>query len=402
MFELAFIEIPSIMRRGVSLGGVVSSQTSSCPIHDGTDQRKSAGLATGNGPATVWHRDYAGVRAVLRDKSALQAGFAAERTLDRGGLLRPPILFLSGEPHRRQRRAAARFFTPAIVADRYRDVMEETSGRLLDRLKRDGHADLDKLSLEMAVAVAAEAIGLTNSKLHGMVRRLNAFFTVDPRGGKTWLGRRTVASYSFFRTMLFHFLDVRPAIAARRSQPREDVISHLLSEDYSEWEILTECITYGAAGMITTREFITMAGWHLLERPDLKAKFLAEDEAGQHAILEEILRVEPVVAALFRKTDEGVVGLDIRSANTGEGVVGKCPMMIEPGRERSPRVSASVLAFGDGEHRCPGAYLALHESAIFLSQLLRIPGLRMERAPTLDFSTLIMGYELRGCRLTIT
>lgn len=57
--------------------------------------------------------------------------------------------------------------------------------------------------------------------------------------------------------MAFFLLDVRPAIAARRREPREDLISHLISRGYSDMNILTECITYGAAGMVTTREFIT-------------------------------------------------------------------------------------------------------------------------------------------------
>ena len=51
--------------------------------------------------------------------------------------------------------------------------------------------------------------------------------------------------------LTFFWLDVLPAIKVRKRQPREDVISHLLAQNYSDTEILTECVTYAAAGMVT-------------------------------------------------------------------------------------------------------------------------------------------------------
>ena len=74
---------------------------------------------------------------------------------------------------------------------------------------------------------------------------------------------------------------MRPAIAARRGARRDDIISHLLDQSYSDKAILIECMTYAAAGMVTTREFIVMAAWHLLERETLRARFLAGGEEEQ-------------------------------------------------------------------------------------------------------------------------
>ena len=48
-------------------------------------------------------------------------------------------------------------------------------------------------------------------------------------------------------------------IHTRRHQPQEDVISYLIEKGYRNREILTECVTYAAAGMVTTREFICVA-----------------------------------------------------------------------------------------------------------------------------------------------
>ena len=60
-----------------------------------------------------------------------------------------------------------------------------------------------------------------------------------------------------------------------------------------------------------------------------------------------------------------------------------------------------MLSFGDGHHRCPGAFVAIQESDIFLTRLLALPDLRAESAPTLTFVELIAGYELRKFMITL-
>lgn len=367
-------------------------------------QSKSAAAARG-GPvrAAVPVRGYEAVRGALRDPALRQAGFKADLVKRAGAAIRPPILFLTGEAHRRQRAATAHFFTPRAVKDRHRPVIEACCDRLIGDLERNGRARLDDMALDLAVTVAAGIVGLTDSDKRGMMRRLDAFFSPalaarhDPVSGAiaTVLGQ--------IRMFHFHFRDVRPAIAARRLEPREDVISHLLSEGYSDRDILVECFTYGAAGMVTTREFVTMAGWHLLENDALRAQFLEIDRAGRLALLEEILRLEPVVGTLYRRAQDGAppLALDIRSANRDAQAVGADPERLDPDRLRGDRVGNAGLAFGDGEHRCPGAGVALNEAEAFLDRLLRIPGLQLVRTPTIGWNPLVTGYELRDCRLEI-
>src|SRR5579859_7441027 len=130
-----------------------------------------------------------------------------------------------------------------------------------------------------------------------MGNRLDAFFH---QGSQTqqrhpllrWKPLATLYGILQQRSMLsFYWLDVRPAIRARKRQVQEDVISHLLSQRYSDPEILTECVTYAAAGMATTREFISIAAWHLLEHPDLRARYLAAPEEERLEMLHETLRL---------------------------------------------------------------------------------------------------------------
>ncbi|WP_205452209.1 cytochrome P450 [Sphingobium estronivorans] len=380
----------------------------SCPVHDNlqadADRRRSVAGA-GALPISPEGRvtGFAAVREVLRVPGMRQAGFKAELVQRSGGLTRPPILFLSGEAHRRQRAATARFFAPRVVEEKHRPLIEEHANRLIERLQRDGQAKLDTMALDLAVAVAGEIVGLTQSDRGAMARRLDAFFSV---GTTTREGRFAPMSAFLkgqWRMLHFHFADVRPAIAARRKAPREDVISHLIAEGYTPRDILVECFTYGAAGMVTTREFITMAAWHLLDDAELRARFLAADRTGRIAVLEEILRLEPVVGYLYRCPADGgpPVELDIRSANADVAAVGACPFKLDPDRQRAERVGGAGMAFGDGEHRCPGAGVALAEAEIFLNRLLRVPGLRLEQAPRLGWNPLVTGYELRDCRVAV-
>jgi cytochrome P450 len=50
-----------------------------------------------------------------------------------------------------------------------------------------------------------------------------------------------------------------------------------------------------------------MAAWHLFERDSLRRHFLDAGEPDQVQILEEILRLEPVVGALYRRTEHELV-----------------------------------------------------------------------------------------------
>ena len=147
---------------------------------------------------------------------------------------------------------------------------------------------------------------------------------------------------------------MKPAIRARRRRPSADVISQLLQQGFSDLEILTEALTYAAAGMATTREFVTVAAWHLLDEPDLRARYLIAERVEREAILHEILRLEPVVGELRRTTREPItvqtesgpvtiapgerIELQLRRTNADPGVVGEDPDGAMP---RS-RAAASV------------------------------------------------------------
>ena len=369
----------------------------------------------------VWHvRSTEAVRQVLREKDATtQAGFSAESMP--AGVGERPILFMDGEEHRTHRAKVARFFAPKTVANRYRELMEDRADVLVAEAVAATTFRLDQVTLRYSTEVAAQVIGLTNSNADAMARRLERLFVQPDRrpqsgrkGGRVTGLWRTVRGHT--PMLAFYLADVRPAIAARRRVPSEDVISHLLAEGYQDPAILIECVTYGAAGMATTREFISMAALHLLADADLRARYLVAQEPERFDILHEILRLEPIIGHLYRRAARDMdisvdgetlrvrkgelIDLYVRQANSDESVVGECPLDLRPGRPLPRGIGPELMSFGDGHHKCPGNSLAIQETDILLSRLLRHE-LVVAHAPVMDWHELIAGYSLREFILTV-
>jgi cytochrome P450 len=371
----------------------------------------------------TWHiRGFEEARAILRSKDTRQAGFNADQLNDAQMLTNKPILYLEGKDHNQQRKQTAHFFAPKTISSSYRSFISHLSDQLIDQFKRKKTVDLDQLSLVLAVQVAGRVVGLTNSLLPGMTKRLDIFLHMnmsEESPSSNWKPLKILQALYGQRHMLsFFFLDVQPAIRARKRQLQEDVISHLIGLKYSDLEILTECVTYAAAGMATTREFISVVTWHFLEHPELQAHYLAAPEEERFEMLHEVLRLEPVVAHLYRRTtaplalesqgesitipENALIDLHIYSANADEGVVGEEPLALCPARAlHGEHVPSMLMSFGDGAHRCPGSFLAIEETDIFLQRLLALDHLRIVRAPTLARNEAVYSYELRRFMLTI-
>jgi cytochrome P450 len=161
--------------------------------------------------------------------------------------------------------------------------------------------------------------------------------------------------------------------------------------------------------MATTREFVTVAAWHLLDEPDLRTRYRIAERVEREAILHEILRLEPVVGELRRTAREPItvqtesgpvtiapgerIELQLRRTNADPGVVGDNPDALCPGRELPAAVPPVLLSFGDGHHRCPGGPLAILESDIFLHRLLA-HDVVAAGPPRVRWNPVSQGYDL--------
>lgn len=158
-------------------------------------------------------RSFDAARQVLRESDAVQqAGFGAEQVNRAGNKMRPPVLYLEGAAHRAQRKTAARFFAPKVTED-YRDMMQALSDQLVSRLRTDVPVDLSRLSMTMAVQVAARVVGLTNSSVTGMAKRLDAFFSGSDSAGGAGVLERVTKLLQQSNLLRFYYWDVSPRSA---------------------------------------------------------------------------------------------------------------------------------------------------------------------------------------------
>ncbi|MFK4540928.1 cytochrome P450 [Streptomyces tendae] len=358
--------------------------------------------------------DFAVARALLRGPGTVQAGLGVETVEKLPPRVRRPVLYRDGPEHREHRRQTARYFTPRRVDEHYRELMVRIAEEQLAVLRAAGEAPLSDLAFGLAIGVVSEVVGLRYSR-PGIRRRLERFFPekfgepgLTSVRGLYWLVRQNT------NWLRIHLADVRPAVRAHRRRAHGDLISHLISEGCSDVEILGECLTFAAAGMVTTREFVCLAAWHLFSDAELLGHYRSADEPGRLAVLQELLRLEPVIGRLRRRATEPVelhcpagpvtvcpgeyVEVHLDDANADPKAVGDDPLLVRP--DRAEAVGAG-LSFGDGPHRCPGAHIALLETDVFLSRLFALDGVRTIGEPRVAFQEAIDGYEIRDLTVAL-
>lgn len=393
-------------------------QTSTQP----TDSKTFHDFRVGAPPLEVdergtWHvRGYAEAKAILLGDST-QAGFNAELVKQMPVRIEEPVLFQDGAEHREQRAQIAKFFTPTFTQQQHLALMEKYADEIVAEFSRNHGGDLNKMTARMAMAVAADVVGLTNSNREGMAKRLDAILHADMNFGMK--NPKQVWSYLGVQMNMlrFYLSDVRPAIQARKRTPQTDVISHLISKGRVGTEILIECITYGAAGMVTTQEFICLATWQMLQHCELRQEFLQGDQETRYRILHELLRLDPVVAHLLRRAvsamtfetngahitipSGALIDLHLNEINADARAAGEEPLELDSHRALEKNVPRSLMGFGSGPHRCVGEFIALAESDVFLLRLLKLEGLRIVKEPQVRRNENIKGYELREFMLSI-
>jgi cytochrome P450 len=184
---------------------------------------------------------------------------------------------------------------------------------------------------------------------------------------------------------------IEPAIDARRRNPGDDVLSHLLGTEFkskrlTEQEVLAHVLLLYAVGATTTSDAMSSLFWILLSEPGLLER-AREDPACRPRIVRELLRYEPAVAILPRMVANGgtLGGFDVPPGTfvlAALAAANRDPeMFADPDRFDVERDAPETLTFGFGSKHCPGSHLGKGQLEVALDAVIdRLPGLRLIEA----------------------
>ncbi|WP_118915553.1 cytochrome P450 [Mycobacterium shigaense] len=200
-------------------------------------------------------------------------------------------------------------------------------------------------------------------------------------------------------------------IAARRLQPRDDLLSVLADAEIDEHRLTDEDLLNFAflllvAGNETTRNLIALGTLALTAHPDQR-RLLVEDRTRIPLGVEEMLRWTSPVTHMARTAtaDVEIRGHRIRagesvvmlygSANRDEDIFGPDAEDFKVTRHPNPHI-----AFGCGEHACVGAQLARLEATVLFDELLgRFPTLELAGDVDRMRATMVPGVKRMPVRL---
>jgi cytochrome P450 len=311
-----------------------------------------------------------------RGANSLLSDPAARSYWDEHGWLKKTPLGTNPPEHRLYRELVDRFFD-AAGAERHRSMITEIVHRLIDEW-------IDQRSIEL---VSAFALPLPVE----VITRIIGFPVEDIAQLKVW-SEAWVMPFAMNLTSEQEMYHARQAVEfqryiyelaeARRTDPRDDVITHLVNARFDgqrpleAWEIINIVDHLYIGGNETTTFALTSGIWLLAKRPDVEARLRA-DPALIAEFVEEVLRLESPTQGLFRLVAEDVeiggvkipagstVHLRYAAANRDAAMFAN-PADLDLDRSNKRR----HVAFALGEHHCPGAGLSRLEQVIAFDALL--------------------------------
>ena len=304
---------------------------------------------TGGEPMWVIHRyeDLLSVKSSPAWRMANRCGTPLTGAEIPGGDPPGHMLGMDGAAHRKLRRAIGHLFT-SDAAGAMRPQMRETAAGLLDQIAAGGTGDLRAGYAEPATAATVCAVlQIPVADWAPVIRPAGeaAFGVVHPGGGLAGSRAAWDGIWEYYRRV----------IAAKQASPDGGLVAQMYlamkQAGYGIEEIVRAVATVsnGATALLPVLERVLL--W-LLQHPGAVAEvFLGERTWPQ------VVREAMVQGGLFPVTPPLVAGKDAR--------IGERP--VPEGTLVLPSLASAVhhprggawLAFGPGQHRCPGDELTL-------------------------------------------
>lgn len=328
---------------------------------------------------------YDDVRLVLSDKRFSRAEATRRENVPRAfARIAGGIVMMDAPELTRIRKLAMQAFTHRRV-EQLRPHVRELSHRLIDQMIEKhaltgAPADLvADYALPIPISVICELLGVPVQDQERFRVWNDSLLSTDASAAEqTQRHLGELAQY------------ILQLIAARRSQPRDDLMTALLEahdqgDRLNEPEMVSLCIAILVAGYEGTSSQIPNFAHTLLARPQAWERLQREPERLDAAI-EELLRFVPLAsAAMFVHYASEDIQVGETLVRKGEPVFAsigaanrdpeRFPLPEELDFDRDARAH---YAFGCGMHACVGASLARVELQESLRALVeRLPGLRL-------------------------
>jgi cytochrome P450 len=312
------------------------------------------------------------------------------------------VLVLDEDPHLQARKRLLPPFHGEAVR-RYGEVVERIVAEDLARWPLGRPFPLHPRMRAITLEVILQAvIGVTDPV---RLRALREALPVTVEIGPTLMAMWVVPSLDRVGRWRAHRLAVarankllREEIAARRLDPslgeREDVLSQLVrAGEIDDEELRDQIMTLLLAGHETTTTGLAWAFERLLRHPDVLARAREGEDSYLDAVVQETLRIRPVIPAVLRQL-KAPVELGGWRLPAGVTVMPAIVLMHadpalfpEPARFRPERFlddgqgsTYTWIPFGGGRRRCLGAAFASFEMRVALRTILQRATLRADRA----------------------
>ena len=286
--------------------------------------------------------------------------------------------------HTRLRGLVLRAFTSRRIANLRPDI-EAITAELLADLPEGPFDLIPAFCTQLPVRIIARLLGVPEDMSPQLLNWSNAMVAMYQAGRSRGTEQAAEQASADFTDFLNGY------IAERRNDPRDDLITQLITveedgEKLSTEELIGTCILLLNAGHEATVHSIGNAVKCLLEHETPRA---ALSDANIAATTEELLRYDPPLHMFTRFAYEDIdlgSGLTLRKDQEIAlilGAAGRDPALFEdaghfiPGRPAKPHA-----AFGGGLHFCVGAPLARLELQVALPALFaHLPNMQLAETP---------------------
>ncbi len=286
------------------------------------------------------------------------------------------MLERDGELHRRMRMVVLREFSKSLI-EKHRGMIERHVNQLLDQLIEQREIDfVEALAAQVPGHVIGNLLGVPDedcAQLRIWSENIVQYFDADRTEENKQLAENATGEF-------YHYL--KGLIQARRKQPRDDLLSTLVSAtnrgELNETELVSTSLLILAGGHGSTIDVLGSGMLALIQHQDQMTQ-LRDNPALIQSAVQEMFRYDSPLPFFHRYASEAVEVMG-RRYNKGTkfgllyGAANRDPLQFSQAEQFNiSRAPNRHLAFGRGAHLCLGNNLArLDMEVIFLSLLSRV------------------------------